>query len=154
MHPRSWAYRSEPRIISKFFSAEGGFVLDLDAAYVPVMGHVWTPKPILVDADDDALPAGDILAAYAALFNSVPFARLLGLYAPHVAGGQFDLSARHANPMPLPDLRALSVDLRAGRRVSELAHLGRAINVTDRSWRANVSQIVVEMYGAPGLAAA
>lgn len=154
MRSRSWAYQSEPRIISKFFSAEGGFVLDLEAAYVPVMGHVWTPKAILVDADDDALPAGDILAAYAALFNSVPFARLLGLYAPHVAGGQFDLSARHANPMPLPDLRALSVDLRAGRRVSELAHLGRAIDVTDRSWRASVSQIVVEMYGAPGLAAA
>jgi adenine-specific DNA-methyltransferase len=97
------------------------------------------------------LPLADIVAGYVALFNSSPFAKLLSLYAPHVAGGQFDLSARHVNPIPLPDLRALSIDPRAGRRVSELAILGRTVNVSDPSWRARTAQTVAEMYGAPSL---
>ena len=152
MHSRSWAVHNNPRIITKFFSAEGGFVDDLEAAYLPVMGHVWTPGDLLVEADEDSLPIGEILAAYVALLNSAPFARLLSLYAPHVAGGQFDLSARHVNPMPLPDLRALSTNPRAGRQISELGHLGRNVDVTDQNWRARSSQIVTELYGTPGLA--
>ena len=152
MHPRSWAYKEAPRIISKFFSAEGGFVGDYEASYVAVMGHVWTPKAALVEADDEGLPLADLLAAYVAIFNSSPFAKLLSLYAPHVAGGQFDLSARHVNPMPLPDLRALSLDPRAGRRVSELAMLGKTVDVIDPSWRRRTALIVAEMYGAPSLA--
>ncbi len=152
--PRSWAFDSNPRIISKFFSAEGGFVGDYEAEYVAVMGHVWTPKARLVEAGDEALPLADILAAYVAMFNSSPFAKLLSLYAPHVAGGQFDLSARHVNPMPLPDLRASSIDPRAGRRVSELAMLGKTVDVTDSSWRSRTAQVVAEMYGTPALAVA
>jgi hypothetical protein len=152
MHPRSWAYSEGPRIISKFFSAEGGFVGDYKAEYVAVMGHVWTPKVRLAEVGDDALPLADILAAYVAMFNSSPFAKLLSLYAPHVAGGQFDLSARHVNPMPLPDLRALSIDPRSGRLVSEMARLGRVVDVTDASWRGRTAQIVAEMYGASSLA--
>lgn len=152
MHSRSWAYNSGPRIISKFFSAEGGFVADQDAAYVPVMGHVWTPRAILAETDADALPLGELLAAYTALFNSTPFAKLLALFAPHVAGGQFDLSARHVNPMPLPDLRALSLDPRAGRRIGELSLLGRNVDVADARWRSLTTQIVAEVYGANALA--
>lgn len=152
MHSRSWAYNVTPRIISKFFSAEGGFVGDFKADYVPVMGHVWTPRDNLAEADEYALPLADILAAYVALFNSAPFARLLDLYAPHVAGGQFDLSARYVNPIPLPDLRALSIDPHAGRRISELALLGRSVDVIDKRWRSRSRQIVAEMYGALGLA--
>lgn len=125
---------------------------DYKADYVPVMGHVWTPKAPLVEADDEALPLAHLLAAYVAVFNSSPFAKMLSLYAPHVAGGQFDLSARHVNPMPLPDLRALSIDPRSGRRVSELAVLGKAVDVTDASWRSRTAQIVAEIYGAPSLA--
>lgn len=152
MHSRSWAIHQNPRIITKFFSAEGGFVGDLEAVYMPVMGHVWTPSKILVETDEDALSLGEIIMAYTALLNSSPFIKLLGLYAPHVAGGQFDLSARHVNPMPLPDLRALSINPEVGRQVSELAHLGRFVDVTDQSWRARSSQIVTDFYGTPGLA--
>jgi len=152
MRSRAWAFNEGPRIISKFFSAEGGFVGDYEADYVAVMGHVWTPKAALVDAGDEGLPLADLLAAYVAMFNSSPFAKLLSLYAPHVAGGQFDLSARHVNPMPLPDLRASSIDPRAGRLVSELAMLGKTVDVTDSSWRSRTAQIVAEMYGTPKLA--
>lgn len=151
MHSRSWAYNEGPRIISKFFSAEGGFVGDYDAEYLAVMGHVWTPRAILVDSNEESLPLADVLSAYVALFNSSPFAKLLSLYAPHVAGGQFDLSARHVNPIPLPDLRALSTDPRAGRRVSDLSMLGQNVDVNDPSWRGKTAQVVAELYGSSGL---
>lgn len=151
MRPRSWAYNQGPRIITKFFAAEGGFVGDYDADYVAVMGHVWTPRPTLSGVDQDALPTADILAAYVALLNSQPFVKLLSLFAPHVAGGQFDVSARYVTPMPMPDLRARSTDPRAGRLISELVVLGRKIDVTDPSWQGRSIPLIAELYGAPSL---
>lgn len=151
MRSRSWAYNEGPRIISKFFSAEGGFVGDYDAEYLVVMGHVWTPRAILAEPNDESLPLADILSAYVALFNSSPFAKLLSLYAPHVAGGQFDLSARHVNPIPVPDLRALSCDPQTGRLVSDLSTLGRSLDVTDPNWRGKTAQVVAGLYGSANL---
>jgi hypothetical protein len=151
MHSRSWAYNKGARIISKFFSAEGGFVGDYEAQYVAVMGHVWAPKQTLAAPNDEALALEDIVASYVALFNSTPFAQLLDLYAPHVAGGQFDLSARYVNSMPLPDLRALSTDPRAGRLVLDIARLGRKVDVNDQQWQERTSLIVADLYGASTL---
>ncbi len=151
MHPRSWVHSTGPRIITKFFSSEGGFVGDYEARYVPVMGHVWMPKSALTAEKDESLALEDIVAAYVALCNSTPFVRLLGLYAPHVAGGQFDLSARHVNPIPLPNLRALSTDPQAGKRVLALARLGRDVDVHNRDWSSRVATIVADLYGTPTL---
>ena len=149
MHPRSWSFSENPRIISKFFGDEGSFIGDYAAEFLPVMGHIWIPKPILIEADGDAgdLPTTDILAAYVALFNSTPFVKLLSQYSPHVAGGQFDLSSRHVAPIPVPNLRDFSVDPERGRAVSELAAQGRKIDLTDTSWRTRTIQIVTGLYG-------
>ena len=111
MRHRKESFSEKPRIISKFFGAEGSFVGDYKAKYLVVMGHVWLPSELLNDADDDGLDLCDILAAYVALFNSPPFVKLLGFFAPHVAGGQFDLSWRHVEHIPTPNLRELSLDL-------------------------------------------
>jgi hypothetical protein len=81
----------EPRIIAKFFAAECGFAGDYDAKYLPVMGHIWFPDERIAAEGDDGLSLRDILAAYVALFNSSPFVKLLQIFSPHVAGGQFDL---------------------------------------------------------------
>ena len=124
MRPRTWAYDKGPRIITKFFASEGGFVGDYEGEYLVVMGHVWSPRQILLDLDNEALPSTEILAAYVALFNSGPFVKLLSLYSPHVAGGQFDLSARHVNPIPLPDLRSFSLDPSKGRRIQRTCQTG------------------------------
>ncbi len=148
MHPRSWAYDKMPRIITKFFSAEGGFVGDYGAAYLPVTGHLWRPKSVLTECDNEALSTDDILAAYVAFLNSAPFVKLLALYAPHVAGGQFDLSLRHVGPIFLPNFRELSLDPDRGRLVSALATLGKAIDLSEPAWRAKTLQMVTELYGA------
>jgi hypothetical protein len=151
MHSRSWAFDDQPRIITKFFGAEGGFIGDYEARYVPVMGHVWNAKAPLRDSEDDGLPLADILAGYVALFNSSLFIKLLGLYSPHVAGGQFDLSRRHVSIVPVPDLRNLSTNPSIGRAIAELSALGRNVDVSNPTWVASANRITMGLYGADTL---
>ena len=151
MRPREWAFDKNPRIISKFFTSEGGFVADYEAEYLAVMGHVWVPKKTLAEESVEALSVSDILAAYSALFNSSVFLKLLSLYAPHVAGGQYDVSSRHVGPIPVPNLRELSLDPIRGRLVNELSKSGRQIDLASQLWRARTVQLVTELYGAPTL---
>ena len=154
MHWRDWSFEKQPRIISKFFGGEGAFFGDYEAHYIPVMGHIWLPKSELIAAseNEELLPITQLLAAYVALFNSQIFVKLLSFYSPHVAGGQFDLSARHVAHIPTPDLRAFEGDVERGRAVMELAEQGRRLELGDRSWRARTSQLVMDLYGARALA--
>ncbi|MBK8161026.1 MAG: SAM-dependent DNA methyltransferase [Rhodospirillaceae bacterium] len=77
MRPRAWSFSPTPKIVSKFFAAEGGFAGDYEATYVPVMGHAWFPKDALSNAMEESLPITQILAAYVAFFNSTVFVRIL-----------------------------------------------------------------------------
>lgn len=150
MRPRDYAFNQSPRLISKFFAAEGGFVADVDASFLPVMGHAWLPKETLADSEDE-LPLTDIIYAYAALLNSPIFIRLLALYAPHVSGGQFDVSSRHVSPVSIPNLRIASIEPTRGRWVKDLSACGRAMKILDAQWRMQTSELVESLYGMPGL---
>jgi adenine-specific DNA-methyltransferase len=158
MRPRAWTLDRRPRIPTKFFGAEGAFVGDFDEAFFPVMGHVWTLKtritgipPQQDEVDDSAgeeqLSEADLIAAYVAVCNSAVFAKLLGLYAPHVAGGQYDLSARHVGPIPIPDLRLLGLDPVTGRTVRTLGMLGRQVDLSNADWRRDAAEAVSYLYG-------
>jgi adenine-specific DNA-methyltransferase len=155
MHAREWSVHAAPRIITKFFGAEGAFVGDYDAEYFAVMGHVWTLKPrdytdnakAPDNADLSQLSERELLAAFVALCNSEVFVKLVGLYSPHVAGGQFDLSARHVAPIPVPDLQALSLNLDAGRAVLELIELGRSVDIGSPQWRKKANSLAEFVYG-------
>jgi adenine-specific DNA-methyltransferase len=153
MHAREWSLSGEPRIITKFFGAEGAFVGDYNAAFFVVMGHVWTLKPrqtadaIKSDATIEQLSEKELLAAFVALCNSEVFSRFLGIYSPYVAGGQFDLSARHVAPIPMPDLQILSLDLEIGRAVRRLVTLGAQIEITSTEWRRETLAVVELLYG-------
>jgi hypothetical protein len=152
MRPREWSLLGRPRIITKFFGAEGAFAGDYEAEYFAVMGHVWTLKsrvsgPTNEGQVNEQLTEKELLAAFVALCNSELFIRLLALYAPHVAGGQFDLSSRHLTPIPIPDLQLLSLDPDAGRVVRELTRLGREVNVSKSHWREDSNRLVERLYG-------
>ncbi|MBA9068028.1 hypothetical protein FHR71_001763 [Methylobacterium sp. RAS18] len=155
MHPRDWSLRGRPRIITKFFGAEGSFAGDYDASHFAVMGHVWTMKPCAgadlagpdATPDDEQLAERDLLAAYVGLCNSSLFVRLLGLYAPNVAGGQFDLSRRHVAPIPVPDLHAMSLDPATGRAVRALGILGLRVDLGSPEWRRASADLVGYLYG-------
>lgn len=155
MRARDWSLRDRPRIITKFFGAEGAFAGDYEAIHFAVMGHVWSLKErravgidnLDEDHETEQLGERDLLAAYVGLCNSAVFVRLLGLYAPYVAGGQFDLSARHVSPIPVPDLQTLSLAPSTGDAVRVLGALGREIDLSNPDWRRRSDEIVSYLYG-------
>lgn len=158
MRPRAWSLNPRPRILTKFFGAEGAFVGDYDATFFAVMGHVWTLKPRVeagasrdaeVDegAADEQLTEADLLSAFVGLCNSAVFARLLDLYAPQVDGGQFDLSARHVAPIPIPDLQLLALEPVTGRAVRTLGMLGRQVDLSSADWRREAALATSYLYG-------
>jgi adenine-specific DNA-methyltransferase len=145
MRARSWSFEGVPRIISKYFSGEGGFFVDQKAEYLPSTGFAWLPKPILRAHRDVDFSIERILLSYAALFNSSIFGKVLQYYAPHVSGGQFDLSPRYVNSVPLPNMAELITDPVRGQRVRRLAKLGALNEISREDER---ESIVADIYGA------
>ena len=89
----------------------------------------------------------NVLSAYMALMNSRVFTRLLEIFSPHVAGGQFDLSPRYVNVIPIPNLPALVADERIGQAITDLASLGIRPRMTDVDWLVATDRITIELYG-------
>lgn len=152
---RNWSLSGSPRIVSKYFGGIGGFSADIEAEYVVVQGHAWLPRWLpteeqYVDQEpDDAskLTLEMILYAYAALMNSTGFSSIIEIFSPHVAGGQFDLSPRYVNSIPVPDLPSIVADMEGGSTVEQLARLGREPRPENSSWRTKVEGLVAELYG-------
>ena len=82
-----------------------------------------------------------------AIMNSTPFARLLEIFSPHVAGGQFDLGARFVNPIPIPNIPAVSADERTGKVVARLAKLGSEPRFVDLEWRDAADRLTTRLLG-------
>jgi len=147
----SWALDPAPRLVSKYFGGPGGFAVDLKARFIVVQGFAWflkrSPAPDVEEENETALPIDDLLCAYAGILNSRRFGRVLELFSPHVAGGQFDLSPRYVDHIPIPNLADLARDERTGRLVAELANLGREPRLTDVDWGKSVDRITTELYG-------
>jgi adenine-specific DNA-methyltransferase len=81
------------------------------------------------------------------MMNSGQFAKLLERYSPHVAGGQFDLSPRYVDQVPVPNLAELALDERAGRQIARLAALGREPRLGDADWLTVADRITTDLYG-------
>ena len=126
---RSWALSARPKIVSKYFGATGSFLPDLEGGLFVVQGYAWflrldeTVKSMAnVDQEAMAFTESDALLAYSAIMNSHAFVRVLGMYSAHVAGGQFDMSPRYVNDVPVPDVFGLADDETIGgvlRRIVE-----------------------------------
>ena len=142
--PRAWALDPRPRIVSKYFGGPGGFATDLEARYIVVQGFAWFPK---WTPSESGLLIEDALAVYMAVMNSTPFSRLLEIFSPHVAGGQFDLSARYVKAIPIPHLPTLAADERTGRLVARLVRLGGRPRFNDSDWRSTTDDLTTELFG-------
>lgn len=118
---------------------------DVSADYVPVMGFAWFPKGALLGGDAEFDMRGVVLSAYASLFNSGTFMRILRAYSPHVSGGQFDLSPRYAKAVPIPNLAELLVDEVRSEQISRLSELAHT-STTSTPW-IGVEEIVTGIYG-------
>jgi adenine-specific DNA-methyltransferase len=106
--PKRWWLLSEPRIdlaskkpklVSTFFGGSGSFAWDAAGEHIVVQGHSWLPRPEFRDEFSE-----NAASAYVALLNSDEFEKLVRARASQVAGGQFDLSKRYVDDVPLPNL--------------------------------------------------
>ena len=146
----TWAFDSTPRLVSKYFGGPGGFAVDLVPHFLVVHGYVWFPKTVQVPDDTEeeeaVLATEDLLSAYLGIINSHRFGSVLELFSPHVAGGQFNLSPRYVNHIPIPNLAHLARDERLGRLISRLVELGRQPRLNDLDWTEAADRITTELY--------
>lgn len=141
---RRWALDARPRLVSKYFGGPGGFATDLEARYIVIQCLVWFPKWA---SPSSGLVIEDALAAYMAVMNSAPFARLLEIFSPRVAGGQFDLSPRYVKAIPVPHLPDLYADERANHTITCLVELGREPRFRNPGWRARADRLTTKLFG-------
>lgn len=147
MHPRQFASNTHPKLVTKFFAAEGGFVCDFEGTLVPVTGHAWLLRSPLQVEPESELTAQQIIAAYGALFNTTSFMRLVSCFAPSVSGGQYDLSARHVARVPAPNLLTLYGDDALKPLVAELIDLGTELQFASPVWRRRAEAVATKFYG-------
>lgn len=163
MHPRTgtFALDDQPRLLSKFFGAEGSFVLDEAGQYLPSTGHVWMPKRAAsVDEElDESWSEGvadaaslEVLRAYTGLVNSAAFTRLVSFRSVTIAGGQYDLSSRFLAPVPIPDLWDKAENPLYAEQVRTLAQASRSAAAGKVVVGADVDRLVAYLYGVPELA--
>lgn len=166
MHPRTgtFAFDERPRIISKFFGAEGSFVLDEAAQFLPSTGHVWSPKDELLSSylsssDSHSQLEGayeaatiELMRAYVTILNSRPFIRLASFRSVTIAGGQYDLSKRFISRVYLPNLWEKSLNPMLAEYVRELARHSNGAKDRSGNQDSHIDRIVARLYGVPELA--
>lgn len=93
--PRERLGTMGPKIISTYFGGAGSFGWDSDGDHVPVQGYAWSFK-------NDTLAGTEL--AYLALLNHSIMNTLLPGVSNNLAGGQWNLSERFVNQLPIPVL--------------------------------------------------
>jgi adenine-specific DNA-methyltransferase len=103
---RGWQVEPTPKIVSTYFGGRGSFAWDEKGDFVVVQGHAWFPK-----SGAFSTPFEDRLAlAHLALLNSHLFSELLSATSNHVGGGQWNLSAKFVDKIPIPKLDDEALD--------------------------------------------
>lgn len=94
--PRERLNAMSSKIISTYFGGAGSFGWDDVGDHVPVQGYAWSLK-------SDALAGTEL--AYLALLNHPVMNTLLPGVSNNLAGGQWNLSERFVNQLPIPELK-------------------------------------------------
>lgn len=98
--PRTWQFAPVGKLVSKRWGGPGSFAWDSKGLYVVVQGHAWLPK----SRPCPSAQSSEVGQAYLALLNSDLFAELLPAFSNNLSGGQWNLSPRFVNSIPVPDL--------------------------------------------------
>lgn len=108
---RSWQVARRPKIISTYFGQAGSFALDRVGDLVVVQGYGWQPKR-------ESLTEQHLLAIVATLNAPVTNILLAGV-SNNLSGGQWNLSKRFVERMPLIEVQKLPDSL-----LDSLIHIG------------------------------
>lgn len=100
---RSWQVQRIPKIVSTYFGAAGSFALDQSGDSVVVQGYGWVPKR-------DRLSEQHLLAILATLNAPLTDSMLAGV-SNNLSGGQWNLSKRFVERMPIIDVEHLPESL-------------------------------------------
>ena len=100
---RSWQVQRTPKIVSTYFGAAGSFALDQSGDCVVVQGYGWVPKR-------DRLSEQHLLAIIATLNAPLTDTMLAGV-SNNLSGGQWNLSKRFVERMPIVDVERLPESL-------------------------------------------
>jgi tRNA1(Val) A37 N6-methylase TrmN6 len=142
MRSRSWASNDEPKIVSKYFGGVGSFAADVDGSVVPLTGFAW-----FLSQRSSRHEMTLLVRAYASLMNSDVFSSIASIYCAKVSGGQFDLSPRYVDAIPIPYLQ-LDTSYYLGDVTRELSDLGGRPEVESPTWRSRVNELTIELYGS------
>ncbi|MCL5035964.1 MAG: SAM-dependent methyltransferase [Chloroflexi bacterium] len=139
---RGWQVEREPKLVSTSFGKSGYFAWDNTGDYVVVQGHYWEPKRHQKRAHFDE----DIGLAYLAILCSPLIDILLANVSKHVGGGQWDLSSKFIQNMPMPDLLDQNIEIDI---LNELKKIGNSINQERDYDIKHLNKLVLSMYRLP-----
>lgn len=155
---RSWLEQPEPKLVSSYFGDVGRFAWDEAGNYVVVQGFGWLARAP-IQQELNFLPEGiqdeyqaTVFDAYLALLNSSLFSSLLAEFCPHVAGGQYNLSKRFVDRIPMPNLATFGLESSSlGSTIKALAEEGEKIRLSglDSIYQPFVDRLVAEVYHVP-----
>jgi SAM-dependent methyltransferase len=138
---RSWQVEEEPKLVSTYFGDNDSFAVDVEGSTVVLQGYAWFPKSSIVKLPDAM--EGFSLACLALLASS-PTSILLSAVSNHVGGGQWDLSTRFVERLPMPDLLSdeISADIYKG-----LVSLGDMLSKKTEVDRKLLDDLAIAAYG-------
>lgn len=142
---RTWQVEPQPRIVSKYFGNPGSFAWDGLGEYVVVQGYAWSPKQIARGREW----TNDLGLAYIAVLNSEFFFDLVSAVSNHVGGGQWNLSTKYVENLPIPDLFDGSIE---PTLVQNLAKVGDTLSNGLEVDRKALELLVKESYGLLAIA--
>lgn len=113
-----------PKIVSAHFGDTGSYSWDAEGDFSVVQGHAWLLKSKA--KEQSQYFTQDIGFAYLSILNSRVYFDLLSAVSHNLGGGQWDLSKRYVDLVPIPNLfdRSANADL-----LKELAEVGRRIGL-------------------------
>jgi adenine-specific DNA-methyltransferase len=100
---RDWQVARRPKIVSTYFGDAGSFALDREGDHVVVQGYAWLPK-------QGSLTEKHLLATVATLSARITSVLLAGV-SNNLGGGQWNLSKRFIENMPVVDPTAMPDDI-------------------------------------------
>ena len=131
-----WQIKVCPKLVSTYFGDTGSFAFDEVGKYVVVQGQAWIPKR--------AQSTVEISTAYLAVLNSSIFSQLLAGVSSNVSGGQWNLSKKFVDLIPIPDF--FSIDFRDSSVFRELSLLGRRIMVGQSCDQKQIDELTHRYY--------
>lgn len=139
---RAWQREKFPKLVSTFFGKAGSFAWDNAGDFVVVQGHYWKPKSLKREKGFNE----GIGLAYLAILCSPLIDILLSYVSNHLGGGQWDLSQKCIQNMPLPDLFSESIDTKV---FGNLVQIGHSINRGKGYDKDALYQLTLYLYGLP-----